>query len=173
MRMFDNLTWLVKIITFFRLVNGMWDFFCSIFSPNVSFLDDFFVKNSYREHSMTTWTQFCPFLTTYSPPYGKFKLSVDKNWHFWPPTHLFISTQSLNDPITEKRCKMLNRCFFYSRYQIFEFQVRLNLNNTELFELLKNLMIPHESKLVWIISIFIIIIHLPVWRKLELIWTAL
>ena len=115
---------------------------------------------------MTTWTQFCPFLATYSPPYGKCKLSVDKNWHFLPPTHLFISTQSLNDPITEKRCKMLNRCFFYSRYQIFEFQVRLNLNNTELFELLKNLMIPHESKLVWIISIFIIIIHLTCVKKI-------
>ena len=117
---------------------------------------------------MTTWTQFCQFLTTYSPPYGKCNLSMEKKLHCWPPTHLLILTQSLNDPITEKRCKMLNRCFFYSRYQIFEFQVHLNLNNTERLELLKNLMIPHESKLVWIISrsIFIINVHLTCVKKI-------
>ena len=50
-----------------------------------------------RGHSMTTWTQFCPF--DHLPPHTWtiLILKVDKEGHFWT-TYPFISTQSLNVP---------------------------------------------------------------------------
>ena len=49
--------------------------------------------NKRREgHSMTRWTQFGPFLTTYLPLCGTlFTLNIDKNGHFVPPSSLSTS----------------------------------------------------------------------------------
>ena len=44
-------------------------------------------------HSITTWTWFCPFLTTYLPPRGHFlPWTWTKIGMLWPPTHLILST---------------------------------------------------------------------------------
>ena len=49
-------------------------------------------------HSITTWTRFWLFLTTYLPRRGHF---LPKTWTkrsiIWPPTHLILSTSFLND----------------------------------------------------------------------------
>ena len=56
-------------------------------------------KSIQRGHSMTTWTQFCPVLTTHLPLRGHFKLWMwTKISIFGTPTHLILSRKSLNVP---------------------------------------------------------------------------
>ena len=50
---------------------------------------------------MNTWTQFCPLVTTYllnlpTSTWTCLTLNVDKIDGFWPPSHLYLSTYSLN-----------------------------------------------------------------------------
>ena len=89
-----------------------------------------------RGHSMTMWTQFCPFLTTYLPlrrhfQYKIFTLNVDKNRHlFGPPTYLpeevFFSLQSLRG-IQKKVIKYLNSFFRLFEMVVKYFDAFLNL----------------------------------------------
>ena len=89
-----------------------------------------------RGHLMTTWTQFCPVLTTHLPLRGHFKPWMwTKISIFGTPTHLILSRKSLNVPRskilfcrkiilenyweTKRKNNKISRLFLISHYQNF------------------------------------------------------
>ena len=89
----DNFYFLRYILAIFLLMtvffnNYFWRYFMSIFKAVLTeqALDQsFYLKLSHTwDHLITTWTWFCPFLTTFLPTStcSFFILNVDNNWHF-------------------------------------------------------------------------------------------